>query len=180
MSRSGMWHYHCLVRHGFLKALQLSASFLQNFESLSCIWHWVAENSELSDYSSLIINKGLWIPEFQWSATEDCRAALWWHLIKTLKRPSQSSDNVEAWFVHADGTHANTPNCLQRKSLIRILKEQQNMLTWKDTACIRWTITQAVFLKLFINHCYKKYSYIHMQRQRNVLMRLYCIKSDKS
>lgn len=115
MSRSGMWHYYCLVRHGFLKAPQLSASFFQNFESLSCIWHWVAENSELNDYSSLIINKGLWIPEFQWSATEDWRAPLWWHLIKTLKRLSQSSDNVEAWFVHADG-HMPAPQTAYKEN----------------------------------------------------------------
>lgn len=27
MSRSGTWHYYCLVRHGFLNAPQLSASF---------------------------------------------------------------------------------------------------------------------------------------------------------
>lgn len=103
MGRSGMCHYHCLVRHVFLKVPQLYASFLWNFKSLSCIWHWVAKNSEFNDCLSLIINRGAWIPNFQWSAAEDWRGPLWWHLIKTFKKPSQSSDSIEAWFGYVDG-----------------------------------------------------------------------------
>lgn len=74
-------------------------------------------------------------------------------------------------------------NCQHLKLLTKKIphknsQEQQNTLTWQDSACLRWTITWAVLFEAsFTSKCFKKYSQIHMYKQKNVLIssRSYCI-----
>lgn len=145
MGKPGMWLYHCPVRHVLENYLHF-VSFLCTFKSLFCFWHWVAKSSEFNDCFSLIISRGIWTPNFQWSVAEDWREVLWWHLIKTskdlLRVQIMRKFDLSMWMDNSQHLKLLTEKISHKNS-----QEQPNTLTWQDTACLRWTITWAVLFE---------------------------------